>query len=592
MANERATKLKSAINFHQGLYRALVVYRDTSAEVGQLSAAQRKLLDDLIQDYERGGVNLPADAIERLKAIQLRLSAATTAFGQNVVIASDAAGLPIEDESALDGLDSDFIAACRASAEAEGRPGLWISFSPPNYAKVMTQCRVRSTRQAFYHVAVTRSAELNEPLTKEILALRQELAQLLGYPNYADFVLADRMARDGQTAQAFIDDLADRYRAQAATERDTLQEFARRLEADPTLELDASDLDTSLDFYYADKLRESQIGLNEKELQEYFQLEIVLAEMFRTLTTLYGVTFRRVQKPGWQAEVEVYEIHDEDGHHLATVWCDWLARKGKRTGAWMNLHYVAERADDSFEKPHLGYVFTNFGPALGEKPSLLTFDDVEAVWHEFGHFMHLTLGRTQLIEHSLINCRMDFVEAPSQIMENWIWQPEVLAGMTKHYRTGEPLPAAMIDKLLATRRFQVATKAMLQLSLSASDLAAHIDYDPRGTMGLSEYLRPFRQRYSAVPLLPDDTGMTGFSHVFAGSYGAAYYSYKWAEAIEADLFSRFARDGVLNPVVGRRYRDLVLARGSEVEPAELITAFLERPSNLDAMLERDGISSH
>jgi oligopeptidase A len=237
----------------------------------------------------------------------------------------------------------------------------------------------------------------------------------------------------------------------------------------------------------------------------------------------------------------------------------------------------------------MGYVCANFAPALGEKPSLLTFDDVVGVWHEFGHFMHLALGRTQLIEQSMMKCRLDFIEAPSQIMENWVWQPEVLAPMTKHYRTGEPLPEAMITKLLAARRFQVATKAMRQLGLSAADLAAHINYDPSGTVGLSEYMRSFRQRYLAVPVAPDDASMTTFNHIFAGGYGAAYYSYKWAEAIETDLFSRFAREGVLNPVVGHSYRDLVLARGSEIEPAELITAFLGRPSNLDAMLERDGI---
>ena len=591
LATQRSIKLVSEISFHQGLYTALTTYRETSAEISRLPMHQRKLLDDLIRDYERDGVNLPADDIERLKAIRLQLGAAMTAFGQNVVTTSDAAGLAIEDEAALDGLDDDFIAACRTSATGSDESGLWLSYSHPNYVKVMTECRVRSTRQAFYQVALTHATQLNEPLVKEILALRQELAQLLGYAHYADYVLDERMARNGQTAQAFVNDLADRYRTQAETERDMLQAFARELESDPYLELDASDLNTGRDFYYADKLRQSQICLIEQDLQSYFQLDNVLTVMFRTLATLYGVSFRKVRKPVWHVDVEVYELRDECDHHLATVWCDWLARQGKRDGAWMNLYLVADRADNSYAEPQLGYVCANFAPPLGEKPPLLTFDDVKAVWHEFGHFMHLALGRPQLVEHSIMNCLLDFVEAPSQIMENWVWQPEVLTAMAKHYITGKPLPAATIAALLASRRFNVATKAMFQLSLSAADLAAHIDYDPRGEVDLSEYLHPLKQRYIAVPVAPDAGTMTAFSHIFAGVYGAAYYSYKWAEAIEADLFSRFALQGVLNPVVGRRYRDLVLARGSEVEPDELIRAFLERPSNLDAMLDRDGIST-
>lgn len=589
LVTERATKLVSDIKLHRDLFQALIAYRDSSAEASSLSRPRRRLLDKLIREYERGGVNLPAEAIDRLKAVQLELNAAMTAFGQNVVITREAAGITLEHEAALDGLGEDFIAACRSSEN--DKAGLWLALSGPNSARVMTECRVRSTRQALYQVYITRSAEVNEPLVRQIMAARQELAGLLGYPNYADFVLEERMAGNARTARAFIEDLAERYRGQAEAEREVLQAFARELENDPKLELDASDLDSGLDFYYADQLRMRQIGLDEHDLQSYLQLGNVLAVMFEVLETLYGVSFHRVDRPVWQADVAVYEIHDESDRHLATVWCDWLARPGKRGGAWMNWYSVADRAENSYAEPHRGYVCANFAPPLRDKPTLLSLDDVTGVWHEFGHFIHLALGRPELTEQSMMGCELDFIEAPSQIMENWVWRPEVLTAMTKHYRTGERLPDATIALLLASRRFQVATKAMKHLGLAAADLAAHIDYDPRGAVDLSDYLRPVKQRYLAVPVAPDDSEVTAFAHFFAAGYAAAYYSYQWAQAIEADLFSRFAEHGALDPVEGRRYRDLVLARGSEVDADELITAFLERPRNLDAMLERDGISS-
>lgn len=586
LATERSASLASDIGFHKGLYQALIDFRGTRPA---LSPAKQRLLDKLIRNYERNGVNLPDQTVARLREVRAALASATNEFAQNVVKASDSSGISVPTEADLAGLDEAFIASCRAAAQEQGNAGLWVAYSQPTYIKIMVECQVWSTRQAYYRLAVVRANELNEELAKTILALRRELAELLGYPNFADYVLADRMAKTGATARGFIDSLTGRYQKLAEAERDELQAFARRLEHDDTLLLDASELDTGLDFYFANRYRAEQFGIDEHELRGYFQKEVVIGEMFATLSALYGVEFEPVELPGWHEDVETYRIHDRDGQQLATVWCDWYARKGKRAGAWMNQYFVADRTDGDYDKPHLGYVCANFERPAGELPSLLTLRDIETVWHEFGHFMHLAVNKTELREQSMMSCKWDFIEAPSQIMENWVWQPEVLRRLAKHHRTNQPLADDVIDTLIANRNFRVGSKAMRQLSLATVDLALHIDYDPAGPIGMSDFARPIKARLLPVPVDPADGSANTFAHIFAGSYAAAYYSYKWAEAIQADLFTRFADEGILSAEVGRDYRDQVLARGDEVDPDVLIFDFLGRPTDPDAMLRRDGV---
>ena len=586
LAAERSAMMANDIGFHQGLYQALIDFRDAGPD---LSAVRHRLLDELIRDYERNGVNLPDDTVVRLREIRTRLGAATNEFGHNVVNANDASGIEVLVEHDLGGLDDAFIESCREAGQEKGITGFWVAYSQPAYVKVMVECKVWATRQAFYRLAITRANKVNEDLARTILSLRRELAQLLGYANFADYALAERMARTGTAAREFIDSLTNRYRKLAEAERDELQAFARRLEHDDTLVLDASAIDIGLDDYFANCCRAEKFGIDEHELRVYFPKDVVIGEMFATLSALYGVTFKRVALPGWHEDVETYEIHDQDGHHLATVWCDWYARGGKRGGAWMYPHYVADRDNASHGKPHLGYVCANFEQPAGGAPSLLILRDIGAVWHEFGHLMHLAFSTTELREQSMTRCQMDFIEAPSQIMENWVWQPQILRRLTRHYHTGQPLPDDMIDKLIANRSFRVASKAMRQLLFATVDLALHIDYDPSGSVGVSDFARPVKAGMLPVPVHPDDGDTNTFTHVFAGGYAAAYYSYKWAEAIEADLFTRFAEEGILSAEVGRAYRDQVLARGNEVDPELLIGDFLGRPTNQDAMLRRDGV---
>ncbi|HYG83872.1 MAG TPA: M3 family metallopeptidase [Verrucomicrobiae bacterium] len=587
LAVKRSSQLHNAINMHEGLFRAVEAYAEAGIE--NLPANKQKLVTEIVRDFKHSGVSLPKAQRDELSALRLRLSELTTKFAQNAVKASDAAGLLVSTEAELAGLDAEFIAAAKDAATKKATSGYWISYNEPNYVKVMSQCSVSATRQAFHKVANTRAADTNPPVAEEILALRQKIAAMLGYKNYADYVLAERMAKNGDAAKSFIADLTKRYKPKSLEEHQSLVAFAREYEKNPKLELSIADIDSGLHFYYAAKQAETISGVDEEAVRAYFPLDSVLEGMFTTLTTLYGVTFAQNNEKGWHEDVVSYDLHDEQGRHIARVWCDWFARPGKKGGAWMDGHYTDPRPSGAVDKPHLGHVCANLERPAKNRPSLLTLRDVETVWHEFGHFMHFALSSTELPEQSMNACLWDFIEAPSQIMENWVWQPEVMKSMAKHYQTGEILSDDTIVALVAGRTFRVASAAMRQLYFATVDLALHTEFSS-GEQSLLVFSRDVKQNFVPLPIAPYEASIATFSHIFAGGYAAAYYSYKWAEVIEADLFSRFKKEGVRNPETGRAYAKYVLSRGDEVAPDKLIEDFLGRPASSDAMLQRDGVA--
>lgn len=594
LASKRSAQLSNELSLDEHIYQALKAVGDQTDYVKKLSQPAQKFLRELLRDYRRGGVDLPAEQKVQLKQLNAELSDLTTVFNQNLLKVNDNAGLHVASESELAGLDHEFIATCRAAAADRKQDGYWIAYNEPNYAKVLRLCSHRPTRAGLYKAANTRAAALNTDIAQKILQLRAQRARLLGHKSHAHYVLETRMAKNPETAIRFIDDLSLRYCDQAVQEADAVLQFARQHEGQPDMQLDIWEIDSGLDFYYANLLREKTCDFNEEQLREYFPLAVVRDGMFETLSTLYGVRFVRVtEAAAWHTDVEVYDIFDSQQHHLARVWCDWLARPGKRGGAWMNSHYTAERANGTFDKPHLGYVVCNAPVPTATKPSLLSIRDVETIWHEFGHFMHFALGKTDLPEQSMMGCVWDFVEAPSQIMENWVWQPSILQRISHHYKTGEALPDDLMTRVLSSRQFRVASKTMRQLNYSSIDLLLHTNYDPNGPVGILQQSRITKQLFVPPTIkVPDfEAAITNFSHIFGGGYSAAYYSYKWAEAIEADLFSRFAAEGVLNQATGQAYANTILAHGDDEEPAVLIRNFLGRDTTIEAMLARDGISA-
>lgn len=589
-AAERATAVRNQLRFDKGLYAALVKVRDDDDRRKQLDVPRRKYLDEVVLNYERDGIALAEAGQAEVKEVFLKISAAAVAFGRHVSEAQEAAGVLVSTVGDLEGLSDEFIEGCRVAAEARGEAGYWLAYSYPNQQYVMANCRVRATRQAYYRMVVSMAAEANLPVAHELLVLRRRLANLLGYRDYADYALQLRMAKDGATAAGFIAGLADLYRAQAGAEHEELVQFARQWENDPGLELDASDIGP--DAYFPAQLRAQQVGLEAEALRDYFTLGHVKQVMSFTIGALYGLEMRPVKEATWHPEVEVYEIWDGD-HHLSTVWCDWYARPGKRSGAWADSFYTAPRPGGQVAAPSLVSVVCNFPAPDGTGHSRLSIRDVETLWHEFGHCLHLTCNMTELRQQSTFNTRWDFIEAPSQIMENWVWEEEVLGRMAVHHGTGQGLAPEVVASLLASRRSRVATAAMRQLLFASIDLAFHRDYQGTSAEELLSFYRTVAQGFMPVPLYPEDAVPASFSHLFAGDeYASAYYSYKWAEAIEADLFSAFKHGKLLDREVGMRYRDQVLARGAEVEPDELVRAFLGRDSTPEAMLERDGVRAY
>lgn len=586
MASEREARFFNRLRFHRGVYRAVLEVRDRPGYFASLSPPRQKYLAELVLRYERDGIALDAPQQAELEAVNEQLSAAEVSFTRNLSEAHDAAGLAVPDRAGLDGLSEEFIARCEREARARGQDGYWVDYNPPDFLYVMANCRARPTRRDLYRLHVSAAAGPNLAVAQEELALRRRLAKLLGYHDFADYALELRMAGDGATAAAFIDRLTELYRDAARAEHEELTAFARELEADPGLELEDSDV--VVDSYYPVQLRGSRVGLEEEQLRDYFSLRRAVEVMFSTIGALYGIELRPVEAERWHDDVEVYEAWDGDAH-LATIWCDWYARAGKGSGAWANSFYAAPRAGGRVEEPSLGSVTCNFPPPDSSGHSRLTVRDVETLWHEFGHCMHMTCNMSELRQHTSFNCRWDFIEAPSQIMENWVWQEEVLSRMAVHHATGEPLAPEVLEKLLENRRFRVASAAMRQFAFAAQDLGMHREYEGTSPEDLLRFYRGVRQKFVPVPLSPEDAYLCSFKHIFGGMYAAAYYSYKWAEAIEADLFSAFKPDGYLSREVGMRYRNEVLAPGAEREPDELIRAFLGRPTTPDAMLERDGI---
>jgi oligopeptidase A len=575
----------SSIALRDGLWRRLKDFAATPEAAG-LDATRRRFLHKTLDEFRRNGADLEPAAKEQLKAIDRELSLLSNRFSQNVLDATNAFELVVEDESRLSGLPESAREAAKESAAAKGKAGYRFTLQAPSVTAVLTYADDSGLRETIWRAFNQRAARGehdNRPLIGRLLELRKEKARLLGFSHFADFLLEDRMAKTGEAAQRFVRELTDKTRAAFEREKRELFEFRKKLEGEAAPELSPWDVG-----YYAEKLRKERFALDEEELRAYFSAEQALSGAFAVAERLYGVRIEPRQGLSvWDPAVRVYSIVDADGSPLGTFYVDLYPRENKRGGAWM--HGLVAAVPPA---PNLAVFCTNASPPSGGKPSLLLHRDVETLFHEFGHLLHHCLSKVSVRSLAGTRVAQDFVELPSQIMENWCSEQDALNLFARHYESGQPIPAVLLERLRAARTFRAANAQMRQLGFAAVDLALHIDYDPARDGDVMPYARRILAEYAASEL-PDDYGMlASFLHLFAHpvGYAAGYYSYKWAEVLDADAFSRFKREGIFDRKVGGEFRERILAQGDSRDPMELFESFMGRKPRVEALLERQGLA--
>ncbi len=577
----------SELAMNEGLYRAVRAFSETE-EAKNLPPTEKRFLQKTLDDFRRHGAELGPDDKVKLREIEVELTKLTTQFSQNVLDATNAFELVLSDEDRLAGLPESAKQAAAENAAAKGVQGWRFTLQAPSLIPLLTYLDDGSIRKRVWHAYNTRAVSTehdNRPLIARIIDLRRAKARLLGYADFADLVTEDRMAKDGERAEAFLADLHDKTRAAFERENEELRAFRRELEGDRAPEIEPWDL-----AYYAEKQRQARYDFNEEELRPYFPLDRVLRGLFATAQALYDVRIRERDMTSWDSSVKSYAIEDPDGTMIAAFYVDLFPRENKRDGAWMNaLISVAHRHEAPL--PNLGLFCANVNPPVGGKPALLTHREVETLFHEFGHLLHHCFSQVSVRSLAGTNVAWDFVELPSQIMENWCWERDALDLFAAHYETGETIPDTLYQKMVRARTYRAANAQMRQLGFATTDLALHRVYDPAVDGDVMQYARANLQTYSPTPL-PDDYAMlAGFTHVFGHpvGYAAGYYSYKWAEVLDADAFTRFKREGITNPDVGRAFRETVLSKGNSEDPVRLYEAFMGREPKLEPLLERSGL---
>ncbi|MCY0964928.1 oligopeptidase A [Parathalassolituus penaei] len=560
-----------------------------SAEFATLSQQQQTTVNNALRDFHLSGVDLPADKKARYGEISQRLSELTSKFSENVLDATHAWHKHIDDESVLAGLPDSAKSLLQQLAQQKELPGYVVTLDLPSYLPIMSYADNRELRQEVYSAYVTRASEIgpnagefdNSANMQEILALRFEMAQLLGYESYAAYSVASKMAESPDQVLEFLTDLAKKAKPQAEREIAELKAFAKD-------NYGADDLQPWDVGYYAEKLRQQRYSISQEDIRPYLPVDTVIKGMFETVSRLFGVQFvEQTTFDTYHPDVRFFEVH-KDGAQLASFYLDLYARAKKRGGAWMDVCRTRRNTESGLQLP-VAYLVCNFTPPVGDKPALLTHDELTTLFHEFGHGIHHMLTRMDVAAVSGISgVAWDAVELPSQFLENWCYEPEALAFISGHYETGEPLPKELLDKLLAAKNFQSAMGTMRQLEFALFDFRLHHEFRADG-VDVQTLLNQVRSEVTVVPISPLSRFQHGFTHIFAGGYAAGYYSYKWAEVLSADAFSRFEEEGIFNPTTGQSFLDEILSQGGSREAAELFRNFRGREPSVEPLLRHCGI---
>ncbi len=584
---------------NEALYQAYQRLAD-SPEYARLSQAQRQTLDNALRDFRLGGVALNDADKKRYGEIQKRLSELSTQFSNNLLDATQAWYKQFDSAEPLAGLPESALAQAAQAAAQKNLPGYVITLDFPSYYAVIMYADNRALREEIYRAYTTRaSAEGqkadgssaaewdNSAIIAETLALRHELAQLLGFANYAERSLATKMAESPAQVLEFLNQLASKSKAYAERDLAELRAFAATQ--------GCADLQAWDTTYYSEKLRVAKYAISQEELRPYFPAEKVIAGMFEVVERLFGIQVQQVTEfDTYHPDVRFFEIFkasaEKGREKIASFYLDAFARDKKKGGAWMADCRVRRQTASGLQLP-VAFLTCNFTPPVGDKPSLLTHDEVTTLFHEFGHGLHHMLTQIDVAAVSGINgVAWDAVELPSQFMENWCWEPEAIPLISGHYLTGECLPQTLLDKMLAAKNFQSGLQMLRQLEFALFDFRLHADYNPTNPQTAQQVLQQVRAQVAVMIPPPFNRFENSFSHIFAGGYAAGYYSYKWAEVLSADAYSRFEEEGIFNRDTGESFLAEILEQGGSRAPMELFKSFRGREPQIDALLRHSGIA--
>jgi oligopeptidase A len=589
----------ASIPLRPALWARLRGFSDTPLARG-LTGVRARFMGETLAEFREAGADLPAEGRARLEALQSELAQLTQRYSDNVLDATNAWQFVVEDEARLAGLPAHAKAHARADAVAKGigtteRPAWRFTLHMPSLEPLMTYLDDEALRGEVWRAANSVGSvapQDNAPLISRILALRAEKAQLLGREHFADLVLGRRMAKTGKRALEFIEDLHRRCVEPFARECRELEASKSRETGQPSARLLAWEV-----AYRAERLRRSSYDFDEEQLRPYFPMDRVMAGLFQLSGRIFGI--RVTERPRgevetWHPDVLYYDVHDARGVHVGSFYADWHPRESKRGGAWMNYLITGGPQPDGSRKPHLGLICGNMTPPPPGRAALLSHHEVETIFHEFGHLVHHLFGEVEIKSLNGTNVAWDFVELPSQMMENWCWEREGLDMFARHFETGSTIPEELYLKMTAARNFRSAAATMRQVGFSKMDLVLHMraaefaaanDLEPRLRATIADCLVPTEP--------PSPTIVRRFTHIFSDpvGYAAGYYSYKWAEVLDADAFTRFRREGIFNERVGREFVERILSRGNSADPADLFRDFMGRDPDLGALLARSGLAT-
>ncbi|WP_350287129.1 M3 family metallopeptidase [uncultured Croceitalea sp.] len=578
------SEFSNDITLNQALFKRIkAVYEQK--ELLDLNTEQRTLLDKRYKSFSRNGANLDDTQKTRLRAIDAELSKLALKFGENVLAETNAYELHLINESDIDGLPDGAKEMAAQLAKSKDKEGWVITLDYPSYIPFMKYAKNRQLRKelsmAFGNKAFKGDRFDNQKNVLQIVKLRHERANLLGYETHAHFVLEERMAETPEKVHSFLNELLDKAKPAAKREFEQLEDFAKELDAINHLQKWDS-------AYYSEKLKQKLFRLDDEKLKPYFKLENVIDGVFKVAEKLFGLRFEEVFDVDiYHEEVKTFKVYDSDNAFISLFYADFHPRKGKRGGAWMTSFKSQYRAEGKNVRPHISNV-CNFTPSTATKPSLLTFNEVTTLFHEFGHGLHGMLANTTYPSLSGTSVYWDFVELPSQVLENWCYEKEALELFAKHYETGEVIPMELIDKIKASATFQEGMQTLRQLSFGLLDMAWH-GTDPRAITDVKAYETKAFEGTNLYPDTPETCMSTSFAHIFQGGYSSGYYSYKWAEVLDADAFAYFKEHGIFNKEIAHKFKEYVLSKGGTENPMELYKRFRGAAPKIDALLERAGL---